>query len=50
MLKKKDLKEIVLIDFGISKIFKKDQSTYILGYTPNYCAPELITSNKVKIN
>ena len=40
MFKNEDLKEIVVIDFGISKIFK-NETTKPIGLTRNYSAPEV---------
>ena len=50
MFKTKELNEIVLVDFGISKVFKHSKSTLMIAYTPDYIAPELKTSLKVTIN
>ena len=33
MFKNKDLKEIVIIDFGISKIVRTDATTKLFAYT-----------------
>ena len=35
------LSDIVIIDFGISDIYKENESTKILGMTPAYCPPEI---------
>ena len=41
MFKSIELKEIVLLDFGISNIYKENKPTKIFGMTPAYCAPEI---------
>ena len=41
MFKAKDLKDIVLLDFGISNIYKENEKTNICGMTPFYCPPEV---------
>ena len=40
MFKNEDLKEIVIIDFGISKIFK-NETTKPIGLSKYYSAPEV---------
>ena len=41
MFKSQELKEIVLLDFGISNIYKENEATKIFGMTPFYCPPEI---------
>ena len=41
MFKSQELKEIVLLDFGISNIYKENEGTKIFGMTPFYCPPEI---------
>ena len=41
MFKSQELKEIVLLDFGISNIYKENEGTKIFGMTPDYCPPEI---------
>ena len=41
MFKTNELKEIVLLDFGISNIYKEKESTKIFGMTVYYCPPEI---------
>ena len=41
MFKTKELKEIVLLDFGISNVYKENEATKIFGMTPFYCPPEI---------
>ena len=45
MFKSEDLKEIVIIDFGISKIVRTDVTTKLFACTANYSPPEVLTSN-----
>ena len=37
-----ELKDIVLLDFGISNVYKKNEATRIFGMTPFYCPPDLL--------
>ena len=41
MFKTNELKEIVLLDFGISNIYKENEGTKIFGMTAFYCPPEI---------
>ena len=41
MFKKNDLKEVVLIDFGISNFYEVNKAVKILGFTTYYCPPEI---------
>ena len=41
MFKSQELKEIVLLDFGISNIYKENEATKVFGMTPAYCPPEI---------
>ena len=41
MFQKHDLKDIVILDFGISNVYKENQPINIFGMTPFYCAPEI---------
>ena len=36
-----ELKDIVLLDFGISNVYKKNEATRIFGMTVFYCPPEI---------
>ena len=47
MFKKNDLKKIVIIDFGISKIIRTDKTTKIFAFTQDYSAPEVLSSNTI---
>ena len=44
MFKSEDLKEIVIIDFGISKIVRPDSTTKIFACTANYSPPEILSN------
>ena len=41
MFTTQELKEIVLLDFGISNVYKENEATKIFGMTPKYCPPEI---------
>ena len=41
MFKTKELKEVVLLDFGISNVYKENEATKIFGMSPKYCPPEI---------
>ena len=41
MFKNNSLIDIVLLDFGTSKIYKENESTKIVGMSPAYCPPEI---------
>ena len=41
MFTNKDLKEIVLVDFGISNFYKENEKSTIFGMTLAYCPPEI---------
>ena len=41
MFKSKMFEEIVLLDFGISNIYKENKPTKIFGMTAAYCPPEV---------
>ena len=41
MFKTEKSSDIVLIDFGISNIYKENESIKIYGMTPAYCPPEI---------
>ena len=41
MFKTQELEEIVLLDFGISNVYKENEGTKIFGMTPLYCPPEI---------
>ena len=36
-----ELKDIVLLDFGISNVYKENEATRIFGMTVFYCPPEI---------
>ena len=36
-----EMKTIVLLDFGISNLYKENEKTKIFGMTPAYCPPEI---------
>ena len=44
MFKTKKMKDIVLLDFGNSKIFKdnKESNTQVLGYSQGFCPAEVL--------
>ena len=46
MFKDQSLQEIVIIDFGITKIVKSDKTTKINAFTYKYSAPEVINSEE----
>ena len=41
MFTTKELNEIVLLDFGISNVYKENEATKIFGMSPKYCPPEI---------
>ena len=41
MFTMQELVEIVLLDFGISNIYKENETTKIFGMSPKYCPPEI---------
>eukprot|EP00828_Plagiopyla_frontata_P030675 TRINITY_DN4012_c0_g1_i5.p1 TRINITY_DN4012_c0_g1~~TRINITY_DN4012_c0_g1_i5.p1 ORF type:complete len:221 (+),score=23.10 TRINITY_DN4012_c0_g1_i5:266-928(+) len=49
MLKSQLLPDIVLLDFGISNIYKNSENTNIFGITPFYCPPEIKFNNPSSI-
>ena len=49
MFKSKDLEEIVLIDFGLSNFYKKNEMAQIFGMTPAYCSPEITQGNSMSL-
>ena len=41
MFKTNEMKEIVLLDFGISNVYKENEGINVFGMTPTYCPPEI---------
>ena len=50
MFKNESLTEIVLLDFGISEIYWKNEITNVMGLTFAYCPPEIKLYDKSKIS
>ena len=42
MFTTEDLSQIVILDFGISQIYKQSNPAKVFGLTPNYCPPEIV--------
>ena len=40
MFKTNEMKEIVLLDFEISNVYKVNEGIYVFGMTPAYCSYE----------
>ena len=52
MFKTKEMKNIVLIDFGNSKILTDnttEKKTQVLGYSPGFCASEVLEEDKISL-
>lgn len=50
MFKDKSLNDIVILDFGISDIYRENQSVKIMGMSPAYCPPEIKLHDYSKIS
>ena len=50
IFKSSKYKKLLLIDFGISKIFKQNKETEILGFSYCYSAPEVSIEEKSMIS
>ena len=51
MFKTKEMKDIVLIDFGNSKILTDttEKNTQVLGYSSGFCASEVLEEDKISL-
>ena len=50
VFKTSSMMEIVLLDFGISKISRNDQDTPTIAMSYYYCSPEVKNDNSSKIS
>ena len=44
------LDQIVLLDFGVSKISKENNSTNMMGFSWRYSSPEVLSGEKSKVS
>ena len=50
MFKNESLTDVVLLDFGISHIYRNNESNKIMGLSPSYCPPEIRFDDSTKIS
>lgn len=50
MFKNSSLKKIILLDFGVSKVFRDNSMTGIIAISTFYCPPEINEAGKSEVS